>query len=150
MLNSLHGNLIFSHQQSEMSCFKQFMQTVYPSNYSNDISFAKLWWTYFKCSLPLPNCTTLKNCPTKTLFKWFPVPPLGMTMSETCYNSYNSVYTVAHSLHEMLLQQVDTGSENDGKVLEFNSWKIIILTLNGIYIIEMAFLKRIIKSDSCK
>ncbi|NP_001098660.1 vomeronasal receptor Vmn2r79 precursor [Mus musculus] len=124
MLNSVHGTLIFSHQQSEMSGFKQFMQTVHPSNYSNDISLAKLWWTYFKCSLPPPDCKTLKNCPTKTLLKRFFVPPLGMSMSETCYNLYNSVYAVAHSLHEMLLQQVDTCSENDGKVLEFNSWKM--------------------------
>ncbi|XP_034373404.1 vomeronasal type-2 receptor 116-like [Arvicanthis niloticus] len=124
MLNSMHGTLIFSHQQSEMSGFKQFIQTVYPSNYSNDISFAKLWWTYFKCSLPPPNCKTLKNCPTKTLFKWIFVPPLGMSMSESCFSLYNAVYAVAHSIHEMLLQQVDTCSENDGKLLEFNPWKM--------------------------
>ncbi|XP_034375154.1 vomeronasal type-2 receptor 116-like [Arvicanthis niloticus] len=124
MINSIHGTLFFSHQQSEMSGFKQFIQTVHPSNYSNDISLAKLWWTYFKCSLPPPNCKTLKNCPTKTLFKWFFVPPLGMSMSETCYNMYNSVYAVAHSLHEMFLQQVDTCTVSDGKVPEFNSWKM--------------------------
>ncbi|XP_031240750.1 vomeronasal type-2 receptor 116-like [Mastomys coucha] len=124
MLNSVHGTLIYSHQQSEMSGFKQFMQTLHPSNYSNDISLAKLWWTYFKCSLPPPHCTTLKNCPTKTLFKWFFMTPFGMSMSETCYNLYNAVYAVAHSLHEMLLQQVDTYSENEGKELEFNSWKM--------------------------
>ncbi|XP_052033691.1 vomeronasal type-2 receptor 116-like [Apodemus sylvaticus] len=124
MLSSLHGTLIFSHQHPEMSGFKQFMQTVHPSNYSNDISFAKLWWTYFKCNLPPPNCTKLKNCPTKILFKWFFVPHFGMSMSETCYNLYNSIYAVAHSLHEMFLQQLDSGSEYEGKVLEFNSWKM--------------------------
>ncbi|GAB1303318.1 Vomeronasal 2, receptor 78 [Apodemus speciosus] len=124
MLNSLHGTLIFSHQQSEMSGFKQFIQTVHPSNYSNDFSLAKLWWTYFQCSLPPPNCTTLKNCPIKTLYKWFSVPPLGMSMSETCYNLYNSVYAVAHSLHEMVLRHVDTCSENDGKLLDYISWKV--------------------------
>ena len=61
-------------------------------------------------------------------------------MSETCYNLYNSVYAAAHSIHEMLLQHVDTSSENDENVLEFNSWKVIILTLNGTYIIEVAFI----------
>ena len=140
MLNSLHGTVIFSHQQSEMSGFKQFMQTVHPSNYSNDMSFAKLWWTYFKCSLPPPNCKTLKKCPTKTLFKWFFVPPLGMSMSETCYNLYNSVYAVAHSLHEMVLRHVDTCSENNGKVLDYNSWKVMHLRLKDINIIQMAFI----------
>ncbi|XP_052033679.1 vomeronasal type-2 receptor 116-like [Apodemus sylvaticus] len=130
MLNSLHGTLIFSHQHSEMSAFKQFMQTVHPSNYSNDMSFAKLWWTYFKCSLPPPNCKGLKKCPTKTLFRWFFVSPLGMSMSETCYNLYNSVYAVAHSLHEMIFQHVDTYSVNDGKVLDYNSWKVFSFLKN--------------------
>uniref|UniRef100_A0A0G2K5B5 G-protein coupled receptors family 3 profile domain-containing protein n=1 Tax=Rattus norvegicus TaxID=10116 RepID=A0A0G2K5B5_RAT len=124
MLHSLHGALIFSHQHSEMSGFKQFMQTVNTSNYSNDISFAKLWWTFFKCSLPPPNCTTLKNCPSKILSNWFFVPPLGMSVCETGYNLYNAVYAVAHTLHEMLLQQVDTSSDNDEKVVEFSSWKM--------------------------
>ncbi|XP_028630531.1 vomeronasal type-2 receptor 116-like [Grammomys surdaster] len=135
MLNSLYGTLIFSHQHSEMSGFKQFVQTVCPSNYSNDISLAKLWWTYFKCSLPPPNCKTLKNCPTKTLFEWFFVPPLGMAMSETCVNLYNAVYAVAHSLHEMLLQHVDSCSGNDGKVLEFDSWKMFsfLKTIQFVY-----------------
>ncbi|EDL06809.1 mCG114795 [Mus musculus] len=130
MLNSIHGTLIFSHQQSEMSGFKHFIQRVNPSNYSNDISLAKLWWTYFKCSLPPPDCKTLKNCPTKTLFQWFFEPPLGMSMSETCYNLYNSVYAAAHSIHEMLLQHVDTSSENDENVLEFNSWKMFSFVKN--------------------
>ncbi|XP_034374836.1 vomeronasal type-2 receptor 116-like [Arvicanthis niloticus] len=124
MLNSLPGTLIFSHHHSEMSDFKQFMQTLHPSNYSNEISFAKLWWTYFKCSLLPSNCTTMKNCPTKTLFKWFSVSPLGMSMSDTCYNLYNAVYAVAHSFHKIRLQQVDRYSKNSGKELEFDSWKM--------------------------
>ncbi|XP_028630511.1 vomeronasal type-2 receptor 116-like [Grammomys surdaster] len=124
LLNSIHGTLIFSHQHSEIPGFKQFMQTAYPLNYSNDISFANMWWTYFKCSLPPPNCITLKNCTTETLFKWISVPHLGMSMSETCFSLYNAVYAVAHSLHEMHLQQADTFSENDEKLLEFNPWKM--------------------------
>ena len=108
------------------------MQTVYPSNYSNDISFAKLWWTYFKCSLPHPNCTTLKNCPIKALFKWFSVSSLGMSMSETCYNLYNSVYAVAHSLHEMTLQQTQFYSH---QISEKNAypWEVISPALNFNY-----------------
>uniref|UniRef100_A0A3B2W3S2 Vomeronasal 2, receptor 73 n=1 Tax=Mus musculus TaxID=10090 RepID=A0A3B2W3S2_MOUSE len=125
MLYSASGTLIFSHQQSELSGFEKFIKTVKPSNYSSEFSFAKLWWTYFRCSsLPPSNCKKLKNCPTKTVFRWLFMTPLGMAMSDTCYNLYNAIYAVAHSLHEMLLQQVDTWSENAGKELEFDSWKM--------------------------
>ncbi|OBS71110.1 hypothetical protein A6R68_00349, partial [Neotoma lepida] len=121
LLDSFHGTLIFSHQISEMSGFKQFMQTVHPSNYSNKISFSRLWWIYFNCSLSSSNCKRLKNCSTTNLFEWLFRHEFGMSMSDSSYNLYNAVYAVAHSLHEMLLQQVDIQSQNTGKGLEFDS-----------------------------
>uniref|UniRef100_A0A8C8UGV1 Receptor ligand binding region domain-containing protein n=1 Tax=Peromyscus maniculatus bairdii TaxID=230844 RepID=A0A8C8UGV1_PERMB len=146
LLKSPHGTLIFSHQHSEVSGFKQFLQRVHPSNYSTEISLASLWWTYFKCSLPSSNCNKLKYCSTETLLKWLFRTPSGMAMSDTNYNIYNAVFSVAHSLHEVLLQQVDTWSNNAGKELEFDPWKVVCLTLSSIYLIEMMFLKESIRS----
>ncbi|OBS71233.1 hypothetical protein A6R68_00226, partial [Neotoma lepida] len=121
LLDSFHGTLIFSHQISEMSGFKQFMQTVHPSNYSNEISFSRLWWIYFNCSLSSSNCKRLKNCSTTNLFEWLFKHEFGMSMSDSSYNLYNAVYAVAHSLHEMLLQQVDLWLQNTGKGLEVDT-----------------------------
>ncbi|CAO2613893.1 Vomeronasal type-2 receptor 116, partial [Lemmus lemmus] len=131
LLNSPDGILIFSHQHSEMSGFKQFLQTVRPLNYSDEISLVKLWWSYFKCSLPSSNCTKLKNCPTRTLLKWLFRTPFGMSMSDAAYNLYNAVYAVAHTLHEMLLQE-DTWPKNANKKLELDSWKVILSFLKNI------------------
>uniref|UniRef100_A0A8C6I5B5 Receptor ligand binding region domain-containing protein n=1 Tax=Mus spicilegus TaxID=10103 RepID=A0A8C6I5B5_MUSSI len=125
LLYSSMGSFIFSHQQPEISGFEQFIKTVHPSNYSSEFSLAKLWWMYFRCSLPPSNCKKLKNCPIITVFKWLFMTPFGMAMSDTSYNLYNAMYAVAHSLHEMLLQQVDTWSNNAGKELEFDSWKVV-------------------------
>ncbi|KAK7808681.1 hypothetical protein U0070_011976, partial [Myodes glareolus] len=124
MLNSPDGILIFSHQHSEMSGFKQFLQAVRPLNYSDEVSLVKLWWSYFKCSLPSSNCNILKNCPTRTLLEWLFRTPFGTSMSDAAYNLYNAVYAVAHTLHEMRLQ-VDTWPKNAGKRLELDSWKNI-------------------------
>nr|XP_048291306.1 vomeronasal type-2 receptor 116-like [Myodes glareolus] len=129
MLNSPDGILIFSHQHSEMSGFKQFLQTMRPLNYSDEVSLVKLWWSYFKCSLPSSNCDKLKNCPTRTLLKWLFRTPFGMSMSDVAYNLYNAVYAVAHTLHEMHLQ-VDTWPKNAGKKLELDSWKIFSFLKN--------------------
>ncbi|XP_059124477.1 vomeronasal type-2 receptor 116-like [Peromyscus eremicus] len=130
LLKSPHGTLIFSHQHSEVSGFKQFLQTVHPSNYSNEISLIKLWWIYFKCSLLSSNCNKLKYCSTETLLKWLFRTPSEMSMSDTTYNLYNAVFAVAHSLHEVFLQQVDTWSNNAGKELEFDPWKVFSLLKN--------------------
>ncbi|XP_060222200.1 vomeronasal type-2 receptor 116 [Meriones unguiculatus] len=130
LLKPTYGTLIFSHHHSEMSGFKKFMRTVHPSNYSNDISFARQWWICFNYSLPPFNCEKLKNCPLDTLFKWLFRPPLEMSMSDTSYNLYNAVYAVAHSLHKMLLKQEETWPANAGKDLEFDSSKLFSFLKN--------------------
>ncbi|XP_076421897.1 vomeronasal type-2 receptor 116-like [Peromyscus maniculatus bairdii] len=125
LFNSLHGTLSFSHHYSEIAGFKKFIQTVNPSNYSNTVSLAKLWWLYFNCSLSSSNCKKLKNCSEKMLPEWLSRYQFEMSMSDTSYNLYNAVYAVAHSLHGLLLQQVDTWSKNTGKGLEFDSLQVV-------------------------
>lgn len=137
-LYSWLGLSFFSHQKSG---FEQVIQRVHPSNYSSEFPFAKLYWTYFRCSLPSSHCKKLKNCLTKTVFRQLFMTPLGMAMSDTCYNLDNAIYAVAHSVHEMLLQQVDRWSKNAGKELEFDPWKVRNITINGISGIPWPLLK---------
>ncbi|EGV99721.1 Vomeronasal type-2 receptor 26 [Cricetulus griseus] len=47
-----------------------------------------------------------------------------MAMSEESYNIYKAVYTVAHSLHEMSLQQVQTQPFGNEKEMAFFPWQI--------------------------
>ncbi|OBS67749.1 hypothetical protein A6R68_03709 [Neotoma lepida] len=121
--NSFHGILILSHHHSETSGFKKFIQTVHPSNFSKDISLARLRWVYFKCSLS-SHCKTLKNCSTKILLEWLSRNQFEVSMRETSYNLYNAVYAVAYAFHEMLVQQIVTSPDNTGKGLEFYPWQM--------------------------
>ncbi|XP_032751852.1 vomeronasal type-2 receptor 116-like [Rattus rattus] len=125
LFNSFHGTLSFSHHYSEISGFKEFIQTVYPLNYSNTISLAKLWWVNFNCFWPSSNCKKLKKCSRKMLLKWLSNNQFEMAMSETNYNLYNAVYAVAHSLHELILQQANTLSNNVEKELMFDSLQVL-------------------------
>uniref|UniRef100_A0A8C2MIT5 Vomeronasal 2, receptor 76 n=1 Tax=Cricetulus griseus TaxID=10029 RepID=A0A8C2MIT5_CRIGR len=134
LFNSFHGTLSFSHHYSEIAGFKKFMQTVHPSNYTNSISLAKLWWIYFNCSLSSTNCKKLKKCSGKMLLEWLSRYQFEMSMSDTSYKLYNAVYAVAHSLHELLLHQVDTQSETTGKGLEFDSLQVVSFLRNAQFV----------------
>ncbi|XP_040587807.1 vomeronasal type-2 receptor 116-like [Mesocricetus auratus] len=125
LLNSFYGTLTFTHHYSELPGFKTFIQTAHPTNYSNDISLARLWWMYFNCSLSSFNCKNLKNCSTKTILNWLFDHHFEISSSGTSYDLHNAVYAVAHALHQMLLQQVHTWQSNDGKGLEFDSWQMV-------------------------
>ncbi|KAL1765129.1 vomeronasal type-2 receptor 116-like, partial [Sigmodon hispidus] len=125
LFSSFHGTLSFSHHNSEIAGFKKFILTVNTSNYSNTISFAKLWWINFNCSLSSSNCKKVKNCSEKMLSEWLSTYQFEMSMSDTSYNLYNAVYAVAHSLHELLLKQVDTWSKNIEMGLGFDSLQVV-------------------------
>ncbi|XP_051047584.1 vomeronasal type-2 receptor 116-like [Phodopus roborovskii] len=125
LLSSFYGTLTFSHHYSELPGFKTFIQTAHPTNYSNDISLARLWWMYFNCSMSSFNCNNLKNCPTITILNWLFNQHFEISLSGTSYDLHNAVYAVAHALHQTLLQQVDTWQSNDGKELEFDSWQMV-------------------------
>uniref|UniRef100_A0A8C2VBD1 Vomeronasal type-2 receptor 116-like n=1 Tax=Chinchilla lanigera TaxID=34839 RepID=A0A8C2VBD1_CHILA len=121
LLSPLQGTLIFSHHHGEVSGFKNFIQTVNPSKYPEDIFLARLWWTHFNCSVSESTCRSLENCSSHGSLEWLPWH-FDMAMSEGSYNIYNAVHAVAHALHEMLLQ-VDIEPKNSGKGLGFSPWQ---------------------------
>lgn len=127
--NSFQRTPILSHHHSEISGFKKFIQTVHPSNYSEDTSIARLWWMYFNCSLSF-HCNTLKNCSTKILLQWLSSHQFKVSIRETSYNLYHTAYAVAFALHEMLVQHILTLPKNTGKELEFYSGQAICVPLN--------------------
>ncbi|XP_031240219.1 vomeronasal type-2 receptor 116-like [Mastomys coucha] len=134
LLTSFYGTLTFSHHYSELSGLKTFIQTAHPSNYSNEISLARLWWMYFNCSLSSSNCKNLHTCSNKNILKWLFKHHFEMSLSGTSYDLYNSVYAVAHALQKMLLQQADSWQMDDGKELEFDTWQMVSFLKNTQFV----------------
>ncbi|XP_040589791.1 vomeronasal type-2 receptor 116-like [Mesocricetus auratus] len=123
MLDSLHGSLIFAHHHVEFSDFRKFIQTYNPSKYPDDHYLALAWNTHFNCSFSGPDCKILGNCLPNVSLEMLPRNAWEMDMSEESYNVFNSVYAVAHSLHEMNINQVQNNPQGNGEVYT-NPWEL--------------------------
>ena len=72
ILDSLHGTLIFSHHRSEVPDFENFIQTVNPFKYAEDIYLTMLWFPFIPCTISESYCKTLENCPPNASLGWLP------------------------------------------------------------------------------
>ncbi|XP_059108621.1 vomeronasal type-2 receptor 116-like isoform X3 [Peromyscus eremicus] len=105
-VDSFHGTLAIAHHHAEISGFKNFVQTLNSSKYT-DLFLARLGWMYFSCEASTSNCKTLENCSFNASLEWLKLQSFDMAFSDDAYDIYNAVYATAHALHEMLLQQVE-------------------------------------------
>nr|XP_048308046.1 vomeronasal type-2 receptor 116-like isoform X3 [Myodes glareolus] len=113
-LNSFNGKITFAHHHSEISSFKTFVPTLNPLKYTDEF-LASQEWMNLNCKVSASMCKTLKNCLFNASFQWLKVQTFGMAFSDESYDIYNAVYTVAHALHEMLIQHVYIQAMNNGK-----------------------------------
>ncbi|XP_055475352.1 vomeronasal type-2 receptor 116-like [Psammomys obesus] len=130
MVESFHGSLIFSHHHEEMVEFINFIQTVNPYKYPEDIYLPKFWYLFFKCSFSESDCQLLENCQPNASLELLPRHVFDPTMSEESYNIYNAVYAVAYSLHEMNLQQIQIQAYDNGGA--FFPWQLLPFLKNTL------------------
>ncbi|XP_040589755.1 vomeronasal type-2 receptor 116-like [Mesocricetus auratus] len=123
-LDSFHGSIIFSLQQEKMVEFPNFIKTVNPFKYPEDNYLPKLWFLFFKCPFSELDCQLLETCQQNASLEFLPRHVFDMAMSEESYNVYKAVYTVAHSVHEMSLQQVQMQPFGSGKEMVFFPWQL--------------------------
>ncbi|XP_040594738.1 vomeronasal type-2 receptor 116-like [Mesocricetus auratus] len=124
ILDSFHGTLIFSQHHGEISTFKDFVKTVTPSKYPEDIFLARLWKIYFNCALSDISCKVEENCSSSGSLEWLPWYHYDTAMSDGSYHVYNAVYAVAHTLHKMLMKQVNMQAKKNEGRMEFPPWKM--------------------------
>ncbi|XP_021004811.1 vomeronasal type-2 receptor 116-like [Mus caroli] len=124
MLDSFHGSLIFKHNYRENFEFTKFIRTVNPKKYPEDIYLPKMWYLFFMCSFSDINCQVLDSCQTNASLDMLPSQIFDVVMSEESTSIYNGVYAVAHSLHEMRLQQLQTQPYENEEGMEFFPWQL--------------------------
>lgn len=125
-LDFFHGTVTFEHHHSEIAKFKNFTQTMKPDKYPIDISQPILGWNYVNCSTSKNSFSKMDDFTFNNTLEWTALHKFDMAMSEEGYNVYNAVYAVAHTYHELILQQVesqqmsvDIGVFNDCQQVKF-------------------------------
>ncbi|XP_052023375.1 vomeronasal type-2 receptor 116-like isoform X2 [Apodemus sylvaticus] len=106
-LDFFHGTFIFAHHRGEMPKFRYFMQTMDTDKYPVNISESILGWNYFNCSIS-KNRNKMEDFKFNNTLEWSALQKYDMALSEEGYNLYNAVYTLAHTFHELILQQVES------------------------------------------
>ncbi|XP_032755269.1 vomeronasal type-2 receptor 116-like, partial [Rattus rattus] len=124
ILDSFHGTLTFSQHHPDISAFKDFIKNVKPFNYPDDAFLSEIWTLYFNCPVSGHSCKTRKNCSSKGSLALLPWDRFDVKLSEGSYHIYNTVYAVAHSLHEMLLKDVDMKPVDSNKGQFIHPWQL--------------------------
>ncbi|XP_052569650.1 vomeronasal type-2 receptor 116-like isoform X1 [Peromyscus californicus insignis] len=118
-LDSSHRTLAFAHHHTEISGFKNFLQTLSPLT-PNEI-LPSLEWMKFNCEVSDSKCKTLMNCSSNASLEWLKVETFDMAFNDVNYDIYDAVYMVAHFFNMMLLQPVNNGKESQSNCLKLHS-----------------------------
>ncbi|XP_032772223.1 vomeronasal type-2 receptor 116-like isoform X2 [Rattus rattus] len=115
-LDFFHGTVTFAHHHSDIAVFRNFMQTINTSKYPVDISQSMLQWNHFNCSISKNN-SKMDYFTFNNPLEWLALHTFDMVLSEEGYNLYNAVYAVAHTYHQLILQQVESQKMEEPKGL---------------------------------
>uniref|UniRef100_A0A3Q4EH53 Vomeronasal 2, receptor 111 n=1 Tax=Mus musculus TaxID=10090 RepID=A0A3Q4EH53_MOUSE len=109
-----YGTFDFQQHNSEISGFKNFVQTLNSVKYPDDY-LVELEWMHFNCEVSASKCKTLKNCSSNHSLEWLMVHTFDMAFIEKSYYIYNAVYAFAHALHQFTFQKFDNLPKDNGK-----------------------------------
>ena len=133
---TFYGTLTFVYHHGEISGFKNFVQTWYHVK-STDLYLLMPKWKYFNYDASASNCEILKNYSSNDSSEWLMEQTLDMAFSESSQNIYNSVYAVAHALHQVNLQQVDNQAIADEKGASSHCLNVEYLLLDDVYCLKV-------------
>ncbi|KAL1763847.1 vomeronasal type-2 receptor 26-like, partial [Sigmodon hispidus] len=115
------GGLSFSVHMDEILGFKDFLRSVQPVKYPNDIFIQDVWSILFEC--PYFNQTFLRElsqCEQNNSLDTRPLHVWDMNTSPLSYKVHAAVYAIAEAIHEELFLRVEVGSVDEALL----PWKL--------------------------
>ncbi|XP_038963374.1 vomeronasal 2 receptor, 52 isoform X1 [Rattus norvegicus] len=126
------GELSFSVHTDEILGFKDFLRSVQPRKYPQDIFIQDVWSILFECPYTylygireLSQCEQNGNLSTRLLYVW------DMNTSPSSYKIHDAVYAIAQALHEELSFKLEENSLNKDVSKAPHLWKLHPFLQNG-------------------
>ncbi|XP_072455738.1 vomeronasal type-2 receptor 26-like [Notamacropus eugenii] len=120
---NFHGALTFSHLTNDVPGFKDFLKTVNPAKYPEDIVLKEFWHSTFRCT-DEPEKVKQEECSLNASLETLSLLYFDMTMSDMSYTLYNAVYAVAWTFHEMFLMILEKESMIEEEIWAPHPWQL--------------------------
>ncbi|XP_013008412.2 vomeronasal type-2 receptor 26-like [Cavia porcellus] len=119
------GGLSFSFHTEEILGFKDFVRTVQPAKYPNDIFLQDVWSTLFECSyLDQDGIKTLSQCEQNSSLETHTLHVWDMNTSPQSFNVYAAVYVIAQALHKELSLRVEEEPLDQSAYVTPHPWQL--------------------------
>ncbi|KAM3915741.1 extracellular calcium-sensing receptor-like [Leptodactylus fuscus] len=124
----LNGTIGLAKYSSNIPGFQDFLYSIYPAKYPNDIFIREFWEQVFSCKWNnVSNVTNVPSCTGKEDLTKVDKSVYDTTNFRLSVSVYNAVYAVAHAIDNMLSCQGGSGPFTNGtcaNIESFQPWQL--------------------------
>ncbi|KAM6933294.1 extracellular calcium-sensing receptor-like [Xenentodon cancila] len=117
----LGGTIGFGIRKGHIARLSDFLSTVNPQRYPNDLLVQELWEALYGCSPSTSSSSQLPPCTGQESLLKQHSAYMNTSSPRVAYNVYKAVYALAHSLHNLLLCQAGSGPFQNNSCAQSNN-----------------------------
>ncbi|XP_044158387.1 extracellular calcium-sensing receptor-like [Bufo gargarizans] len=122
---TLNGTIGLAKYSSNIPGFQNFLYSIHPAKYPNDIFIREFWEQVFSCKWSeniRGNVSSVTLCTGNEDLTKVDSSVYNTANFRLSVSVYNAVYAVAHAIHDMLTCQGGTGPFRNGSCAEFKDF----------------------------
>lgn len=121
------GTIGFGIRKGHISRLSDYLQTVNPQMYPNNLLVKELWDALYGCSASLSSGSHFPPCTAQESLLEQHSAYMNTSSPRVAYNVYKAVYAIAHSLHNLLLCKPGSGPFQNNSCAQSNNiqpWQV--------------------------
>lgn len=122
------GTIGFGIRKGYISSLHDYLQTVTPQTYPNNLLVKELWEALYGCSPSLSSGSQFPPCTGQESLLQQHSAYMNTSSPRVAYNVYKAVYAIAHSLHNLLVCKQGNGPFQNNSCSQSNNiqpWQVL-------------------------